>query len=334
MMARSLPAPINGVDLLMLDLDGVIYRGAEAIPHAVESARRAARLARVTFVTNNASRTDGSIADHLTGLGLDVQAHDVVTSPHAAVRLLADHVPHGSLVLVVGGAGLTFELERAGYSVTRDSSNNPTAVVQGFAREVGWVDLAEASIALHRGIPWIATNLDWTLPVPGGLAPGNGTLVAAVHTAVGRLPMIAGKPQTAIFEEAVSRFSALSPLFIGDRLDTDIVGANRAGIRSGFVLTGVDQAKHLLAADAASRPQYIFNDLRELFEPYPSTTLSAAGRVASVGDARVRLDDNAVTILKRGSSSVDLVRAACSLVWKSGRPIYSLDIPLELSGKA
>src|SRR5690606_27523275 len=131
--------------------------------------------------------------------------------------------------------GLVVEAEKAGYSVTRSAEDSPAAVVQGFAPEVAWTDLAEAAFALkvpedEGGIPWIATNTDWTIPRERGVAPGNGTLVSAVHTAVGRLATVAGKPETPIFEEALARFSAASPLFIGDRLDTDILGAARAGI--------------------------------------------------------------------------------------------------------
>ena len=334
MMVRGLPSPLDGVDVVFVDLDGVIYRGSVEIPYAVESLGRAATTSKVAFITNNASRTDAFVAQRLTDLGLSVRPGDVVTSPQAAVRLLGQHIPEGSLVLVVGGTGLTQELEKAGYSITRDASNNPAAVVQGFAPEVGWVDLAEASIALHNDIPWIATNTDWTLPVARGLAPGNGTLVAAIHTAVGRLPIVAGKPETAIFDEAVSRFSAVSPLFVGDRLDTDIVGANPAGIRSAFVLTGVDRPKQLLATDLESRPHFILKNLRELHEPYPLTVCAKDRRVASVGAARVALDGARVTIVRRGDSSVNLLRAACSLIWNSGQPIYGLDVPAELYEEA
>ena len=156
-------------------------------------------------------------------------------------------------MLVVGGEGLVVEVEKAGFTVTRSAEDAPAAVVQGFAPEVGWAQLAEAAFALQAptrtgGIPWIATNTDWTIPQARGIAPGNGTLVSAVHTAVGRLPTVAGKPETPIFEEAVARFGAQQPLFIGDRLDTDILGANRAGMPSVLVLTGIDRAKQVLAA--------------------------------------------------------------------------------------
>jgi HAD superfamily hydrolase (TIGR01450 family) len=330
----SVTTPLDGVDVVLADLDGVVYKGAGAIPHAVESLNRVAASVRIGYITNNASRTDASVAEHLTALGLAVRPSDVVTSPQAAVRLLAEHVSGGAPVLVVGGEGLVHEVEKAGFVAVRSAEDEPAAVIQGFAPEVGWKDLAEAAFALHShtgdGIPWIATNTDWTIPVARGIAPGNGTLVSAVHTAVGRLPIVAGKPEVAIFEEAILRFGASRPLFIGDRLDTDILGANRAGIDAVLVLTGIDRAKQLLAADANSRPRYILEDLRGLDEPYPETEFSRDGATATVGTAVVRITGNDVEIIADGDSTLDLLRAACAVIWNSGRAIYGLEVPERL----
>lgn len=323
--------PLDGIDVVLADLDGVVYQGPAAIDFAVESLSRAsAEGMRVGYVTNNASRTDAQVAAHLSGFGLDVTPHDVVTSPQAAVRLLADLVPAGSLILVVGGDGLVDEVQKAGFSMTRESADQPAAVIQGFAPEVGWKNLAEASFALHRGIPWVATNTDWTIPVAGGIAPGNGTLVSAVHTAVGRLPVVAGKPEVAIFEEAQRRFDAKAPLFIGDRLDTDILGANRAKMPVVHVLTGIDKAKQLLAAKPDERPTFIVEDLRGLFEPYPVTSYSKDESTATVGASSVRIRGIEVQIVTEGTSELDLLRAACAAIWKSGKAIYGLQVPERL----
>ena len=326
--------PLDGVDLLLADLDGVVYAGAGALPHAIESLNKAAQGRALGYVTNNAARTDASVATHLSELGLSVRPHDVVTSPQAASRLLQTMVAPGSTVLVVGGEGLVAELERAGFVVTRTADDGPAAVVQGFAPEVNWLQLAEAAYALKTppeegGIPWIATNNDWTIPQSRGLAPGNGTLVSAVHTAVGRLATVAGKPETPIFEEAVARFGASSPLFIGDRLDTDIKGANAAGIPSALVLTGVDRPKHVLAADPVSRPSYIFSDLRELHEPYPEARTKRDGTV-TVRDAAVRIEGYRVVPISRGTRQIDLLRAASKAIWDSGRAIYGFDVDESL----
>jgi len=223
--------------------------------------------------------------------------------------------------------------------VTRSADDDPAAVVQGFAPEVGWSQLAEAAYALklpedQGGIPWIATNTDWTIPQGRGIAPGNGTLVSAVHTAIGRLSIVAGKPEKPIFDEAVARFGARHPLFLGDRLDTDILGANRAGIASALVLTGIDRPKHVLAAPAGSRPRYLLEDLRGLHEPYPETTFSRKRDTATVRNSVVRLSGTKVEIVHDGDSSIDLLRAACAVIWESGMAIHVLDVPERLYAEA
>ena len=333
LFSRSRSTPLDGVDLVLADLDGVVYAGDGAIPHAVESLTAARRERPLAYITNNASRRDSVVASHLTELGLETQPHEVVTSPQAAVRLLRDRVPTGSTILVVGGDGLVFELEKAGYTVTRSADDRPAAVLQGFSPDVGWAQLAEAAYALAQpedegGIPWIATNTDWTIPQSRGIAPGNGTLVSAVHTAVGRLATVAGKPERPIFDEAVARFGARHPLFIGDRLDTDIAGAQAAGIDSVLVLTGIDRPKHVLAAPNSSRPTYIVGDLRELHEPYPETIVK--GDVTTVGSASVRIDGPDVHIVTEGDRPIDLVRAGAAAIWGTGRAIYGFRVPERL----
>jgi HAD superfamily hydrolase (TIGR01450 family) len=326
-------APLDGVDLLLFDLDGVVYAGADPIPHAVDSINRAQETVRIGYLTNNASRTDAAVAEQLNGFGLRVRPDEIVTSPQAAVVLLADRIPAGSTVLVIGGDGLTTEVEKAGFTITRSAEDGPAAVIQGFHPSVGWTELAEASFALRPNpdLPWIATNTDWTIPQSRGIAPGNGTLVSAVHTAVGRLPVVAGKPERAIFDAAVARFGGSHPLFVGDRLDTDIVGANRAGQTSALVMTGIDGPKQVLAADPDSRPHFLLADLRELFAPYPvpvseekrGTTRVTSGRaVVSVADDAVRLE--------RAGEPIEVLRAASAAIWGTGKPIYALDVAPEL----
>lgn len=328
-------APLDGVDAVLSDLDGVVYAGHGALPFAVESLNRAGDEGRrLGYITNNASRTDVAVAEHLRHLGLKRTApDDIVTSPQAAMRLLKDRVASGATIMVVGGEGLVVEVEKAGYRVTRSAEDAPAAVVQGFAPEVGWSDLAEAAYALkvpeeEGGIPWIATNTDWTIPQARGIAPGNGTLVSAVHTAIGRLATVAGKPETPIFEEAVARFGSRRPLFLGDRLDTDIAGAQAAGIPSALVLTGIDRPKHVLAAPPSSRPTYILGDLRELFEPYPRVRVS--GDTVTVRGATVRIDGADLRVEAAGDRPIDLVRAGAAAVWNSGRAIFGFHVAEQL----
>jgi HAD superfamily hydrolase (TIGR01450 family) len=320
--------PLDGTDVLFADLDGVIYRGESAVPYAVSALTAAAQSVRVAYLTNNASRTPESVAQHLRDLGLTLDATDVVTSPQAAVKILATLVPAGSTILVVGGEGLISEVTNAGFRVTESATDNPAAVIQGFAPTVGWVHLAEASFALHTGIPWVATNTDWTIPVARGVAPGNGTLVSAVHLAVGRLPVFAGKPERAMFDLASERFDARNALVIGDRLDTDIAGANRAGMRSALVLTGIDGPKQVLAATPDQQPTYILGDLRELSQPYPEAIVTEkAGTVTvAVGKSVVTMTGNVVSAHKKGKNSLDLLRAGATAIYRSGLRIYGLDV--------
>jgi glycerol 3-phosphatase-2 len=323
-MARS--TPLGDADVLLLDLDGVVYRGSAAVPHAQDAlAAVRSRGVRVGYITNNASRTPAAVAAQLTGLGLEAQPDDIVTSPQAAMRLLADRLPPGARILVIGGEGLRSVVLEAGFVLATGADDAPDAVVQGFAPELGWKDLAEAAFALaDPDRLWIATNTDWTIPVDRGIAPGNGTLVSAVHAAVGRLPVVAGKPETPLFTTAVERFSAQRPFFVGDRLDTDIKGANAAGMPSALVLTGIDGAKELVAAAPDSRPRFVLADLRGLLEPYPEARRRGDGVQVGTAIARVRGVDLEVV---REGEPVDLVRAAAEAVWSSGVSAYALRIP-------
>jgi glycerol 3-phosphatase-2 len=330
--------PLAGIDVVLADLDGVVYAGPKAIPHAVDALNRVAQNTRVGYITNNASRTDEQVAHHLRELGLQLETHDVVTSPQAAMSLLREVAPAGSTILVIGGDGLTDELTKAGYKITYSALEMPAAVIQGFSPDLGWRQLAEASFALNEvregypnGIPWIATNMDWTIPVERGVAPGNGTLVSAVHLATGRLPDVAGKPELPIFEEAKRRFNTERALFIGDRLDTDVKGAVAAGMASVLVLTGIDKAKQLLAAPAGSRPDFILGDLRELHEPYPAVVIDKRGG-ATVREACVSLSQGSdgmtnVIVEIAGSNQLDLLRAVCAAIWNSGIAIFGFNVP-------
>ncbi|MFJ3322695.1 MULTISPECIES: HAD-IIA family hydrolase [unclassified Curtobacterium] len=327
--------PTDGVDVVLTDLDGVVYRGRNAIPHAVEALTRASLTARVGYITNNASRRPVDVAEHLERYGLEVSEDDVVTSSQAGVRLLETLVPAGATVLVTGGLGLTSIVEAAGFTVTSSAEDSPAAVIQGFSPDLGWTHLAEASFALaDPDVPWVATNMDWSIPVERGIAPGNGTLVSAVHQAVGRMPVVAGKPERPIFDAALARFGGEHPLFIGDRLDTDIKGANDAGIPSVLVLTGIDKAKQVLAADQRSRPTYILGDLRGLSEPYPVTIRREdpdGTRYATVGAVTVAMRGHVVRVLDDGDA-IDLLRAGTALIWESGLAIYGLDVDPKLYG--
>lgn len=323
---------IDSFDSLLLDLDGVVYRGKKAIAGAVESITKAQRLGKsVGYITNNASRTPSQIAMQLRELGISVEDHQIIGSARAAAKLLAGKIPSGSKVLVVGGEGLRTEVEALGFSLVASSEELPSAVIQGFSPEVGWKDLAEAAFAIQNGAIWIATNQDWTLPLEKGIAPGNGTLVGAVHTAVGILPEFAGKPFRPIFDSALSELGFQKPLVIGDRLDTDIKGAVAAGLESAAVLTGIVGNKELLGAKSDERPNYILTDLSELFSDYPKPKRTKSS--VSFGQSEVEIIGDRLMISAGNPSAVDTIRAATDLVWSSGRPIYGLQVDAKLLGE-
>ena len=223
----------------------------------------------LAFVTNNAARTPESVAAHLSELGVEAAATDVVTSAQAAAREVANRVPAGAAVLVVGGEGLEVALRERGLVPVSGAADSPVAVVQGFHPDVGWRQLAEAAYVLAGGVPWVASNLDLTVPTARGIAPGNGALVAAVSTAAGRQPdVVAGKPFRPLFDETLLRIGAERPIVVGDRLDTDIEGATSCGADSLLVMTGVTDLAALCAAAGPRRPSYVAWTLSGLLTPH------------------------------------------------------------------
>ncbi|KWX61268.1 HAD-IIA family hydrolase, partial [Mycobacterium sp. NAZ190054] len=249
-------------DCLLLDLDGTVFRGHAPTPGAVETL--AAIDARVLFVTNNASRDAVQVAAHLCELGFAASAGDVVTSAQSAARLLADQLPPGARVLVVGTDALAGEVAAVGLTPVREYTDDPVAVVQGHSPATGWPDLAEAALAIRSGALWIAANVDRTLPSERGLLPGNGSMVAALRTATDREPQVAGKPAPALMRDALARGRCDRPLVVGDRLDTDIAGANAAQLPSLMVLCGVNSAEDAVWAVPDQRPTFLAEDLRAL----------------------------------------------------------------------
>ena len=263
-------------DALFVDLDGVVYRGRREVPFAVPALN--AFSGRVLYVTNNASRTPETVAAQLVDFGLRAQAEDVVTSAQAAAVHLSTLVPKGSSVLVTGGEGLVTAVRAQGLRVVTDA-DQADAVVQGYSPVLGWKDLAEASYAVARGVPWIASNTDMSVPTARGIAPGNGTLVAAVASATGIQPVVTGKPHRPIMDLARQRCTASKPLVIGDRLDTDIAAANAAGLDSLLVLTGVNGWRDLMQLPVDQLPTRVAPDLRVLQGHRDATTEALDGLI-------------------------------------------------------
>ncbi len=346
-LAQSRGALVAGYDLAMLDLDGVVYRGQEAIAGSPEAVARIKECGlHVAFVTNNAARPPSAVGRHLRSLGIDAADGDVVTSAQAAARLVADRVPRGAKVLVVGGEGLRIALEEHGLLGVDSLAAGPEAVVQGFHPEVGWTVLAEAAYAVAAGLPWVASNMDRTIPTARGVAPGNGTLVAAVMATTEVRPVVAGKPEPALFDETLLRVGGSRPLVIGDRLDTDIAGANRVSADSLLVLTGVTDLSALAAAAPADRPTFVAADLDGLWAVHAPVVDDGEG-VRCAGWRCVVENDRVTARLSAGrptdggpvaATPVDagptaLLRAAVSAAWaRQDRPTATSTRPeLEMS---
>jgi len=253
---------IGDFDVLLFDLDGVVYIGAEQVrgaSQAIESARR--QGARCIFVTNNASRTPAEIAGHLRALGVPAHTEDVVTASMAGATLVTGFIDSGE-VLAIGGDGVADALRERGFTPVTAFTNSVRAVMQGYGPNVGWHDLAEATFAVRAGVPWIATNMDSTFPTMRGVAPGNGSLVNVVAQTVGRGPdAVAGKPEPPLLQEAIRRTGAIRPLMIGDRLDTDIAAGSRLGMPTLLVTTGISTLAQAQAASGELRPTYVAADL-------------------------------------------------------------------------
>ncbi len=315
-------------DALLFDLDGTLFRGSTPLPGATELVARAARTGhRVGFLTNNGSRRPKAVAEHLTELGFTASPDEVVTSGQAAARLLAERLPAGATVLVVGSTDLREEIADAGL-IPVEVADGADGVVQGHSPDTCWPRLAEAGLAIRAGALWVACNVDATLPTERGELPGNGSMVAALRTATGAEPLVAGKPEPWLFTEAVRRSGAEKPLVIGDRLDTDMAGANAAGLPSLMVLTGVSDARAVLEAPAPLRPTYLGADLgavdRETGSTEPATgapwRVERAGNGLTLGHEGPGNGHGGPEDVHDGpgDDAVAALRALCAVHWADG----------------
>jgi glycerol 3-phosphatase-2 len=321
-------------DLVIFDLDGVVFLIDKPIPGASEAIDRLRSGAMpIAFATNNASRRAADVAALLTGMGVNAEPAEVLTSAGAAAALLAERLPAGAPVLVVGAEALRAEVRDAGLTPVDSLEAEPVAVVQGYGPEVGWKILAEATLAVRAGATWFATNTDRTLPSPRGPLPGNGSLVAVLRTALDREPdVVVGKPQPGLFRTAAAQSRAERPLAVGDRLDTDIQGAVTAGMDSLLVLTGVSGPADLLSAPEDRRPTYVAADLSGLFRPAEDARLPVPGDDSpwdgtdgdgnGVGGWRLTRDAARATLDGSGSP-VDALRLLCTATW-TGVPVTAI----------
>jgi 4-nitrophenyl phosphatase len=226
---------------------------------------RGARI-KVVLATNNASRSGSSYVEKLAGMGVRVDLDEVLTSPQATALYLSQHSPDARIYMI-GEPGLRTELEARGLHVVNDGdAGGATHVVVGIDRALTYAKLVEACLLIRAGAVFIGTNPDVTFPGERGIVPGNGATLAALRVSTGVEPKIIGKPEPEMMLQSLARMggTAHDTAVIGDRLDTDILGGQRAGLTTLLVLSGVTSAADARAN--AVRADYIFGDIGEVAE--------------------------------------------------------------------
>ena len=327
------PAPVDGdamllgsesplaqtYDVALLDLDGVCFAGDARVDYAADSINGArAHGMTLSFVTNNASRAPQAVVDKLSRNDIRASPDEVFSAAMDAAALLRERLAEGLPVLVVGGEGLRSALAAEGFTVVASADDRPAAVVQGWDPAVDWAMMSEGLYAIADGALHVATNLDATLPTERGFALGNGSLVAAIANASGR------EPFPGIYERALARAGGSAPLAVGDRLNTDHVGARAAGIPGLHVLTGVSTARDVVLARPEERPAYLHTDLRGLLEPHPRPVHERRGEETEwivgathcrIHDDVVLLDDEVALTGREAEITLNAYRALACAMW-------------------
>jgi HAD superfamily hydrolase (TIGR01450 family) len=340
MMPMEADVLIDSYDAALFDLDGVIYLGPAAVDGAPEAVGDLQRHGvRVGFVTNNAARTPSAVADQLRGFGIECDPSDVVTSAQAGARELFERFGAGARVLAVGGEGLRLALDELGLIMVDSADDDPVAVIQGYDPKLTWEMITEAALAIERGAAWIATNTDSTRPTERGLVPGNGAAVAAVRTAVEVEPVVAGKPYRPLMIETIRRLESARPIFVGDRIDTDVAGAGNVDIDSMLVLTGAHGPVQLFSAVGVERPTHLGWSAADLLLP-ERRAVSGNDRIA-VGSIEAYLEtsvDGERLAISRDPADraelLDAIWAAARLSWQcadAGMPVEGLRLAARLT---
>lgn len=319
----------------LFDLDGVVYTGQTEVPGAGAAIAEMSRGGRVGFVTNNASRSNAAMAEHIRSFGADIDDDQVMTSAMATAQSLAPQLSAGARVLIVGSDFLAQCAQDAGLtpvipdrsllddlSAGRDSVD---AVLQGLAESVGNIDISCAIAAVRAGAKFCATNPDMRIPKESGFFPGNGSFVRIVEDCTGISPEVFGKPEGAMLTLAARRQSMDSPVMVGDQIATDIAAGRAAGMRTALVLTGVDSVRTALALPPQRQPDVIAGSIasvRAAVEDAPAA--EAEGTSARCGSARVHLEGD--RIVHTGPEE-HAVAAALALSRSLDRPLDSGTLP-------
>lgn len=247
---------------LILDMDGVLYRGNQALPGAGEFIRMLQKK-KIPFLllTNNSTRTPAQYVARLHSMGIEVAEDDILTSSQATALYLEQVVPAGAGVYVIGEEGLHSAVLEKGYRLVDGGAD---VVVIGLDRHLTYDKLKIATLAIRRGALFIGSNPDKSLPTEEGFHPGAGSMLAAVEAATNVAPTVIGKPQTAIFDLALAKLGVgkEGTAIVGDRLETDILGGYRANLITILVTSGATTRQDLDSSDI--KPDFVFDDLRHL----------------------------------------------------------------------
>ncbi len=253
--------PISG---LVLDMDGVLWRGSEPLgdlPALFDRIRR--KNWRFVLATNNATRSVDQYLEKLRAFGVTLEPWQIINSALATAQYLSRRHPEGGNVYVVGEDGLVQTLQQFGF---HDAAEDAIAVVVGMDRGFNYEKLKWATRLIRKGVPFLGTNPDRTFPDPGGLVPGAGSLLAAIQAASDVEPVIIGKPSPEMFRQAIERLrtEAAQTLVVGDRLETDIAGGKALGCRTALLLSGVSSGEDL--ENGLYIPDLVARDLTALLD--------------------------------------------------------------------
>lgn len=255
----------QAIKAVISDMDGVLWRGAQALPGMQDFFDLLfQRELDFALATNNSSRTRDDYVDKLAGMGVSgIEPRHIVTSGTATVSFLKTQIAAGARIHVVGGAGLKRMLTEAGYELANTCAE---AVVCGIDFDLTYEKARKATLLIRAGARFIGTNPDPSFPAQEGLVPGAGSIIALIEAASGQQPTIIGKPERGMFDAALRQLGAcpVETLMIGDRISTDIAGAQALGIRTALVLTGVETKASL--SESKVQPDMVFAGLPDLIE--------------------------------------------------------------------
>jgi 4-nitrophenyl phosphatase len=253
---------------IIADLDGVVWRAYHPLPGASDFFQRIKGHIPYVFASNNSSRTVEEYVTKLNGLGIPADAHQIISSATATADYLAERYARGTLMYVIGGPGIKTGLQQKGFVLINAPGQRPDVVVVGIDRTLTYAKMQLAVTHIRNGAVFIGTNGDRTFPIQNGYALGAGSILAALESATDVTPTVIGKPEPPMFEVALKRLGTTpdATLVIGDRLETDILGAGRLGMKSALMLSGIAREADIMNSD--TQPDAIYENLGALHRAF------------------------------------------------------------------